>query len=73
MFEGNCNTDCSRNEKKHYVKLHDYKYVYRNHSPLRMRSHVCWGSGGEKGMYAFVRVLVLGACACECVTQIQTL
>ena len=38
-----------------------------------MRSHVCWGSDGEKGMYAFVRVLVLGACVCECVTQIQTL
>jgi hypothetical protein len=48
-------------------------YVYRNHSPLRMRSHVCWGSDGEKGVYAFVRVLVLGACVCDCVTQIQTL
>jgi len=31
------------------------------------------GSEGEKGLYVFVRVLVLGACVCECVTPIQTL
>jgi hypothetical protein len=65
-----CNTDCKSNETSIMLSS---RYVYRSHSSLRMRSHVCWGSDGEKGMHASVRVLVLGACVCECVTQIPTL
>jgi hypothetical protein len=65
-----CNTDRKSNETS--VMLSS-RYVYRSHSSLRMRSHVRWGSDREKGMHASVRVLVLGACVCLCVTQIPTL